>query len=401
MSPRRTTCWQVWPLLGTLLLCAPHLPAQQPDPFARGLGIISREQLAVLTFASACDPTTRGYGVPTDLILGTSGDYGVWEIEPLALQPRFRQATGAATLFLAGAAGHGAEAIAPLNGLTYFQWGDREDIWTLYDTTKVERIPKIRLDMVIDGRGFPAMDSSDPEIESWCAFIIAAHRTPQSVFEAASDKEVSYGNLMESPKTFRGQVVRQVGQIKRIRKFAAPGMLKAHGITTLYEAWIFVRSNPFCVILTQLPKGMSVSESLEGTVQFDGYSYKKYRYTSQQQAFGKGNIERYAPLLIGKTLTSTTEVVIPQQADPGWWIREFLPYFVGGVVVMVFTGFCLLLWFRASDAAIKKRLRSLQAQEFVLPEPDQPPPQAVAIPQAYPVNATNVPGSEVGPVQQN
>jgi hypothetical protein len=390
------------PLLGLLCLHAHTATAQPepergPEPF--GLGLVQADHLATMVLGSAFDPQTRGFGVATNLLVGTLPDdrFRVWEIVPPTEAPRFRQAAGAATAFLAGAAGTGNESLAALNVLEILDLGDgnRFNIWTLRDTTQIEKIPRIDLDRVKDGQGIPKLDSDDRELDAYFGMVIAASRTPEKVLEEGALKDISYANLFDTPKDFRGEVVQVIGKLKRIRKFPAGALLKDAGIPFLYEGWIFdpgIGANPFCVVFSELPKGSKVAESMEIPVQFTGYFYKKYRYVPAEQAAGKPNMRREAPLLIGRTFVATGEgkIVDPEKDDPGWWIREFLPYFVGGVVVMVTTGFIILLWFRRGDAAVRKRLRALEPRELILPEPEP----------AGQITGGN-PGTNPGPAERN
>ncbi len=382
-SRRRTTYGMLLLALSGSLLCAPLASAQTEVPPGRplfGLPIVHADHLAVLALGSAADPGLGSLAVCSDLIAGTHPDVRVWEIQPLALSSQFQVSAGAGTAFLAGASSLGTGPLpSGLTLLATFRWGDVTDIWTLRDTTRVEPIPPLLLDLVQDSRGIPAAVSDDLELRAYFAFLAAAHRTPRSVLEKAARTDVTYAHLFTEPGKFRGQVVELRGQLRRIRKFEAPASARIAGIPYLYEGWIFYKTlggNPFCVLFTELPKGLQVAEEMDIPVKFAGYFYKRYRYVPADQPAGRSDYKREAPLLIGHAPTplGPGEIVAPGKEDTNW-AKALLPIFVGGIIVTVVVGFVVLLWTRRADRTIKNRLAALrQRDELQLPPPDEEGP---------------------------
>jgi hypothetical protein len=410
MSPLRLkTCWLLLPVLGLLLSCAPvgaADPVAAPGPQPFGLGIVPPEHLATLVLGAAFDDHLRGYGVPAALLTGTLPDLDVWRIEPTAQELRFREVAATTTAVLAGASSLGDTSLGrAINVLRILDAGDKLDIWTLRDTTRIEKIPAILLDRVVDSRGLPALDSDNPELDAYFAMAIAAARTPESVLEEGALRHVTYTHLFTEPKKYRGEVIQLTGKLKRIRVFDAPVMLKQAGIKDLYEGWIFFEAlgpNPFCVVFSELPKGVEVAEQMDVPVKFAGYFLKKWRYTPAAQPVQQQNVKRDAPLLIGRTVVPTSLKPVERVDVDVSWVTALLPVFVGGIVSVAIVGFLLILWFRRGDAAIKKRLSAVGTREFAMPSPDESgtTPSEFAG-ESLGLGTRNLPGTEPGPAERN
>lgn len=188
-------------------------------------------------------------------------------------------------------------------------------------------------------------------------------------------EDISYAHLFTQPATYRGEVVKLEGQLRRIRKFEAPATMKDKGIPYLYEGWIFYKSlgaNPFCILFTELPKGFRVAEEMEVDVKFAGYFYKKYRYTPADQPTGRKNYKREAPLLIGHAIVTAEggQAIYPDERPDTNWAKTFLPLFVGAIFSVVVGVFLLMIWTRRADRVIHKRLSALQPRELTLPGPE-------------------------------
>jgi hypothetical protein len=130
-------------------------------------------------------------------------------------------------------------------------------------------------------------------------------------------------------------------------------------VPTVYEGWIFEDayfSNPYCVIVTELPAGVTVGEHVEHRVAFDGYFFKKYMYQA-------GDGKRLAPLLIGRTLALRE----PPPASAWSFSQLFLPLFVGLLLATALLVVALGWWFRRGDRLVRSRLATAQMPNF--PEP--------------------------------
>lgn len=375
MSNRRRPCATLLLAVSAAFGCA-QVAAGQPF----GVTQAQPERLAGLVVGAGADNAVGGFAGAFLVVGGTHPhpDYRIWEVDPFALSERFQVPAGALTAFGLAA---GSPDLGPLGVLAALRWGDDRDVWALRDTTKVQPIPSVLFAGIKDGAGIPPADSFDAELEAYFAFLEAAHWTPQAVLEKAARRDVSYAHLFQEPKTHRGQVVELVGQLRRIRRFAAPASARNVGIPYLYEGWIFHKTlggNPFCVLFTELPPGFRAAEELDVPVKFVGYFYKKYRYTPADQPPGQTNYKREAPLLVGRTLVPPGAGSLPAMPDEETgpkenWAKQFLPIFVGGIFATLVGVFALLIWTRRTDAALQKRIAAARDRELELPAPDEEP----------------------------
>src|SRR5207244_4441513 len=139
-------------------------------------------------------------------------------------------------------------------------------------------------------------------------------------------------------------------RLKRLRKFDAPRAAAAEGVPVVYEGWIFediYPFNPYCVLTTELPAGIPVSERLEQRVAFDGYFFKNYKYQA-------GDGKRLAPLLIGRTLALRELPVVPE--SPWSFSNSFLPAFLMVLLGTALLAVGLAWWFRRGDRQVRLRL---------------------------------------------
>jgi hypothetical protein len=87
--------------------------------------------------------------------------------------------------------------------------------------------------------------------------------------------------------------------LRRLIKMDATKGLVNDGIKVLYEGWIFPENeeagtDPYCVIFTEIPKGVDLGEKTYYRVTCDAYFFKVYRYKASDKMHN-------APLLIGRT----------------------------------------------------------------------------------------------------
>jgi hypothetical protein len=227
-----------------------------------------------------------------------------------------------------------------------------------------DKVPPIDPDVlggIEDRQPVRGADENGYEARAYNYVLVEARKFSPEAFARSARRDVTFAHLFEQPSDFRGQVIHVEGRLKRLRKFDAPRAAAAEGVPTIYEGWVFEEiyfSNPFCVIVTELPEGIRVGERLEQRVAFDGYFFKNYKYQA-------GDGKRLAPLLIGRTLLLREPAAAPESA---WSFGNmFLPAFlilVLGTAVLVVT---LTWWFRRGDSLVRARLAA--AQRPTLPEP--------------------------------
>src|SRR5207302_5396320 len=127
--------------------------------------------------------------------------------------------------------------------------------------------------------------------------LVLARKTSERALARGARRDVTYAHLWEEPGKHRGQIIHVEGRLRRLRKFDASRIAVKEGVPVLYEAWVFEEQyyhNPYCVIVSELPRGLRVGDKLDDRAGFDGYFFKRYRYQA-------GDTVRDAPLLIGRT----------------------------------------------------------------------------------------------------
>src|SRR5207249_7587264 len=166
------------------------------------------------------------------------------------------------------------------------------------------------------------------ESQAYNFVLVQASKVSPQAFAHGARRDVTFAHLWEQPGDYRGQVIHIEGRLKRLRKFDAPRLAAAEGIACVYEGWVFSEeyfSNPFCVLVTELPRGLEPAEKLEHQVAFDGYFFKRYRYRA-------GDGLREAPLLIGRTLAMRDPA--PTDSSPSFsqsFLLLLLTFFAGVV----------------------------------------------------------------------
>jgi hypothetical protein len=189
--------------------------------------------------------------------------------------------------------------------------------------------------------------------------LVLAHKTPAQALARGARRDLTFAHLFEEPKKYRGQIVHIEGRLKRLRKFDAEPIAAKEGVSVLYEGWIFDESlyyNPFCVIVSEVPKSIEVGEKIDYEVAFDGYFFKRYRYPA-------GDGVRDAPLLIGRTLARQTEPR-PALESPG---SLLLYAFLAVLGVTAALGIVLGLWFRRGDKRVQAHLDAARNAGFIDP----------------------------------
>jgi hypothetical protein len=198
------------------------------------------------------------------------------------------------------------------------------------------------------------------EARAYSYFLVQTRKRSADAFARAAKRDVTFAHLWEQPADYRGQVIHVEGRLKRLRRFDAPRVAAAEAVPVVYEAWVFAEeyfSNPYCLLVTELPAGLEPAEALEVRVAFDGYFFKRYRYKA-------GDGVREAPLLIGRTLTLREPVSVSTGAPLG---RQFLWGVAGFGVAVVGVLVGISVWLRRGDRSVRQRLAGVRAADFVEP----------------------------------
>lgn len=131
------------------------------------------------------------------------------------------------------------------------------------------------------------------QLEEWAAVFQQNRQTTLSI--AAGDAQIEpsiFGDVLENPDDYRGQLVSMRGCLRRLSKYD-PG-LNNKGFRHVYEAWIYPedgQGNPVVVVFTKKPNGLPMGADLCEDVQFTGYFLKNYGYEAQ-------DVPRKAPMFL-------------------------------------------------------------------------------------------------------
>jgi hypothetical protein len=247
-----------------------------------------------------------------------------------------------------------------------------------------DMVPPLRADLlakVKDARGLPVLpadlkkapDQDFDEIDAYLDAVEKAYRMPAHTFANSARADLTYGHLWNEPRKYRGQVAHFEGTLKRVRRYDPPLMLAQAGVRDIYEGWIFdVKQygvNPVCVIFTELPEGIAVAENLTAEVAFDGYFFKKYRYTAGDSKPGQA---REVPLLIGHAPVRLHPVVAAAESapPPSAWMSTLLTGLLAFIAAVLGLALAMHWWFRRADRKVQRRLEGARQREFVPPGPD-------------------------------
>ncbi len=267
--------------------------------------------------------------------------------------------------------------------------GEDAQCWAIEDPSRAPPLDPRYIDGIKDNKRLPrdfdkggVIDpKNDEQLEAFAYWdaLSKAHRTRLEVFEASVQPEVTFAHLHNEPQRYRGKVVRIDGMLRRVRRFEPFLIEKQAGIKDVYEVWLVNdkysargQVNPVCLLCTQLPPGIKVTEDIHGAipVSFVGYFFKKYRFTSVDT---KDKGYRESPLIIGHLVVPKKSAVTGSD-----WTSLLVPFILltlAGTFVVVF----LMTWtFRRADRRVLARVDSLTppfAGASEPPDPDNPPPE--------------------------
>lgn len=231
-----------------------------------------------------------------------------------------------------------------------------------------ELTPKVPLDrnlrifsMIRDKTGRTESLEHWEELSAWNRILMHARRFTTEQLEAAAVRTVSFGDLFqESRKDYRLDLVLLEGRLVRLKKGKSPEKLVEAGLESWYEAWIIpdrvAGGHPVCFVLSEPPAGMEPRETMDVPVRAAGYSFKLWRYESGEPdaASPNKNVQKYAPLLIGRSVTVKTSTVNVDE----WWTQGFVPAVVAGVILIGGMALTLAWWYRRGDRAAKAEIEA-------------------------------------------
>jgi hypothetical protein len=185
---------------------------------------------------------------------------------------------------------------------------------------------------------------------------------------------VTFFQVHNEPKRYRGEVVRIDGNLWRVLRHEPTLLEQQAGLSDVYEVWIlntkFGRENPACLLCTQLPEGIKVAEEVKHhvPVSFVGYFFKKYGYTARDEKKRKYEV----PLVIGYLEYK------PKKAASDW-TSNLLPVFFGVIAGTLLFVFLLTYFFRRADHRVRTRIDAgappFVGAENAPPEKEKPAPE--------------------------
>lgn len=253
-----------------------------------------------------------------------------------------------------------------LAGLALIQADPASLFWA---TEEADKVPKLRPDLlahVRDGERVGSWWTNEDEAAAYCDALIKASRTSAEAFARSARRDLTYVNVFEEPRRFRGDVIHVRGRLRMLTRYDPPLMAAQAGVRDLYEGWVFDErypANPWCILLTELPAGITPGDRVDYDVAFEGYFFKRYRYKSVDSV--KANQFRDAPLLIGRTLRLRQPVAVTAAADN--WSGYLLPAFLAVLALSAALTAGLTWWFRREDRKVQQRVLGLRDREFVEP----------------------------------
>lgn len=158
------------------------------------------------------------------------------------------------------------------------------------------------------------------EAETFFDLVNEAATIAPATLEDQVRHDVQYVNLMTDPARYRGQALMIAGELQRITSF--PATSNAHGLRTLYEAWIVTPDSAphaYRVVTAQLGDGVTPSSAPRLPVQVAGYFLKQEGYVSS------AGVE-VAPVIMGAAIDRDYSVLNPIE------MSTFPPWMLGLIV---------------------------------------------------------------------
>jgi hypothetical protein len=190
------------------------------------------------------------------------------------------------------------------------------------------------------GRFFPgvqpeyleAVDDDQPiwkdENPAWFNLLGVLKSHDAETLERASSGPVSYVQLMDQPREYRGELVTLRGTIRCVDKVGAGR--NDHGIRTLYR--LVVRpansQNPVIVWCLELPEEFPIGRDIEQDARITGFFFKRWMYTSEDGM-------RTAPALLARTARWFRPPPIAQREPPSQASTVFIVIAASVVSVVV------------------------------------------------------------------
>lgn len=204
-----------------------------------------------------------------------------------------------------------------------------------------------------------------PEIAAYNRVILHASRFSAEELETHATRDLNFASLFEeSRRDYQLSNVRFEGRLISLKRVEVNDWLKTAGVTELFEGWLVPadepRGNPICVLFSEPLAGVEPAGRVNKWVSFAGYSFKLMRYTSNEQdpKNPAKNVDKYAPLLIGRGAISRPD---PDTQTPVTWGAFAQVIVFGGVLLLVSAG-AFALWYRSGDRQAKAEMAAVRSR---------------------------------------
>jgi hypothetical protein len=223
------------------------------------------------------------------------------------------------------------------------------------------------LDHVADDAPLPALWLNRHEVLAFDKLVLHSRQANPDVMRQSARRDLTFANLFGDERArHRGQLVHLEGKLRLLRHLDLPGTLQGidEGLTELYEAWLLDRAADafYCVVVSDLPPGLKPSEDIDRPVECDAYFFKRYRYETREHSADGGNVQRLAPLLIGRTIRLNAESA---SGSALWAVPGAVLFGTLSIVgLSVAAGVAVVWWFRREDHKVWARLRPTPPPTF-------------------------------------
>lgn len=209
-------------------------------------------------------------------------------------------------------------------------------------------------------------------------YVLAfARRQPAERMQKHSIKDVPIENLY---RPIREDYLRELLHVEGTLSLVLPmrptkNLKELDGIEHLYEAWVWVRGSSanrlVCVVVSELPEGVSPGENQNLRIAFDAYFFKLWHYETRGVKDAKDPDKHQwerAPLFLGKTF----EVRGPVTAEPTY-TPSMVAGLVGGLAVLGLVAVGIAVYFRKGDRQIRAAARQKIESSVRFDDTPEPP----------------------------
>ena len=146
------------------------------------------------------------------------------------------------------------------------------------------------------------------ERDAWFNLLDVLKKTDEATLRKASTGRVTFAQLFNQSRDYRGQLVTLVGTIRRAHRLTAPR--NDFGIETYYQTWLQSddnRESPMVVYCLNLPKGFPTGMNVAEDVEITGFYFKRWAYKAQDSP-------RTVPALLTRTVEWRPRTPVAQTA---------------------------------------------------------------------------------------